>query len=275
LLAYSLPAGYREVNASPEQNVASLEEARGIIGFMPKLLTTLPDGYANSGMQVELRSKTFKISYASVDQTKHVVILESKAASTLNPASSAILGKLGGNTVEIQSPVRQAAGILGGGPYASLTGLNSIRWQQDGFEYAVVGNLSLQELQSFVNNLTQKTVKIPTGIEKLTEPQIQVPVAMQAEKNDQKNVDRGSSPWKLDPAYVAQVFVSLKMSPQGIQGDYPIDIGKFSVIKNTGTKAVVAVSGNKTPISKVYLKRLVRQDSTGIWTVIGYDPKGK
>jgi hypothetical protein len=37
-------------------------------------------------------------------------------------------------------------------------------------------------------------------------------------------------------------------------------------------EAVIEVAGNKTPIRKVYLERLVRQDSTGIWTVVGYDP---
>jgi hypothetical protein len=95
---------------------------------------------------------------------------------------------------------------------------------------------------------------------------------MAIEEADQKNVDRGSSPWKLDPVFVAQVFVSLQISPEGIVGDYPIAYEDFSVEENTGAEAVVTVAGEETPIRRVYLERLVRQDSTGIWTVVGYDP---
>jgi hypothetical protein len=98
-----------------------------------------------------------------------------------------------------------------------------------------------------------------------------VPVNMEVEENDQKSVDAGGSPWKLDPVFVAQVFVSLEISSEGIQGDYPIKYEELKIIRNTGKDAIVEVNCAKTPISKVYLKKLVRQDSTGIWTVTGYD----
>lgn len=274
LLTYSLPAGYRQVNSSPEQSVASREEAQKVIGFSPKTLSAPPTGYAAAGMWVNLDTKAFRLRYVSADQAKYADVLEYKAAGALNPTASAMLGKVGGGTAEIQSPVSQTAGILGGGPYAGVTGLNSIRWQQDGAEYAVIGTIPLDELPTFVKALTQETVELPSGSESLTDhAQVRVSVDMTAEENDQKSVDRGSSPWKLDPAYVAQVFVGLKISPQGIQGDYPVAIENFSVTQNTGNEAVVAVSGDKTPIRQVYLKRLVRQDSTGIWTVVGYDPR--
>ncbi len=35
--------------------------------------------------------------------------------------------------------------------------------------------------------------------------------------------------------------------------------------------AIVEVNDTQTLIKYVYLKRLVRQDPTGIWTVVGYD----
>jgi hypothetical protein len=105
----------------------------------------------------------------------------------------------------------------------------------------------------------------------LTSPQVEVPVDLEAEKNEQKSVDAGHSPWKLDPAFVSQVFVSLKISPGGIVGDYPISYEQFKVTQNDCRSAVVEVNSDKTDISKVYLKRLVRQDPTGIWTVVGYD----
>ena len=103
-------------------------------------------------------------------------------------------------------------------------------------------------------------------------PQVKVPFDLKAEQWAQKSVDEGHSPWKLDPAFVSQVFVSLEIYPEGIQGDYPIRYGEFKVVKNNGKEAIVQVGGSKTPIRKVYLERLVRQDNTGIWTVVGYDP---
>jgi hypothetical protein len=103
-------------------------------------------------------------------------------------------------------------------------------------------------------------------------PQVEVPVDLEAEEGAQKNVDAGHSPWKLDPAFVAQVFVSLKISPEGIQGEYPIKYEELKIVQNTGKEAVIDVSGSNTPIKRVYLKHLVRQDNTGIWTVVGYDP---
>ena len=117
-------------------------------------------------------------------------------------------------------------------------------------------NTSLEQL---VNNIEKAKVKVPFDLE--------------IEKNDQKSVDAGHSPWKLDPVFVSQVFVSLKLSPQGITGDYPIKTEELKLTQKNDREAIVEVSGSKTTISKVYLERLVRQDSTGIWTVVGYDPK--
>ncbi len=106
-------------------------------------------------------------------------------------------------------------------------------------------------------------------------PKVKVPVDMKIVENDQKSVDAGHSPWQLDPAFVAQVFVSLKISPEGIKGEYPIKYEELKLTQNTGKEVVVQVNAANTPISRVYLKRLVKQDSTGIWTVVGYDPAAK
>ena len=45
----------------------------------------------------------------------------------------------------------------------------------------------------------------------------------------------------------------------------------LKMTSNTGAEAIVQVQ--EGPIKTVYLKRLVRQDETGIWTVVGYDPR--
>lgn len=102
-------------------------------------------------------------------------------------------------------------------------------------------------------------------------PQVKVPVDIKIVENEQKSVDAGHSPWQLDAAFVAQVFVGLKISPEGIKGEYPIKYEAFKLIKNTDKEAIVKVNSDNTPISTVYLKRLVKKDSTGIWTVVGYD----
>lgn len=40
---------------------------------------------------------------------------------------------------------------------------------------------------------------------------------------------------------------------------------------STGTDAIIQIS--EGPVKTVYVKRLIRQDQSGIWTVVGYDPR--
>jgi hypothetical protein len=122
-------------------------------------------------------------------------------------------------------------------------------------------------------DMTDQDLLIPSETDEcLDKPKVDVPYDIEEEKNTQKNVDEGHSPWRLDPIFVAQVFVSLKISPEGIEGEYPIRYEDLKIVKNDGIRAVVKVLDKSSPVSRVYLERLVRQDSTGIWTVVGYDP---
>lgn len=119
---------------------------------------------------------------------------------------------------------------------------------------------------------TNGTVEF-SSINNRSNPKVKVPVDLEVVKGEQKNVDEGHSPWKLDPSYVAQVFVSLQISPEGITGEYPVKENQLKVIENNGVEAIIEISGDKIPTKRVYLKKLIRQDLTGIWTVVGYDPK--
>jgi hypothetical protein len=101
--------------------------------------------------------------------------------------------------------------------------------------------------------------------------QVKVPVELEIVKANQQQVDRGSSPWQLDPLQVAFTFVNLQVSPEGITGEPEIQAESFKLITNNGVDAEVEVTDG--PTEKVYLKRLVRQDETGIWTVVGYNPR--
>ena len=274
LIAYQVPKGFKEINDHPEQLINDLNEAKAAIGFTPIARETAPSGYSQESMAVVPDQGLFKITYSTTDKKKRIIVIQSKSAGEWKTAPNAILGKVNQNPAEIQSPVFDDLGVLGGGQYAGMTDIRSIRWQEDGYEFAVVGNVPVDELARFTKNLTKGPIEIPSPEDQsLGNPQVAVPYDLTVEENDQKNADAGSSPWKLDPAFAAQVFVSLKMSPGGITGDYPIAQDELTITKNNGVETIIEVNNDHSPIKRVYLKRLIRQDSTGIWTVVGYDPK--
>jgi hypothetical protein len=47
----------------------------------------------------------------------------------------------------------------------------------------------------------------------------------------------------------------------------------LTVSENDGKKAIVTILNEQAPSKRVYLTKLVRPDASGIWTVIGYDPR--
>ncbi|MFL0194255.1 LolA family protein [Clostridium sp. WILCCON 0269] len=273
LLAYNVPKEFKEIDTNTEQIVNSLEDVKEILGFTPTIPENVPSSFIQNNISIVNDAKVVKINYTSKDNKKKVVILQKKSDSEFKPASMAALGKVNNNIAEIQSPIQSEAGVLQGqGAYADITGISSVRWKQDGFEYAVIGNTYLEELEVFIKGLTSGIVDVSSKEQSSGKPQVEVPVDLKVEEQEQKNVDAGHSPWKLDPVFVAQVFASLKISPEGIQGEYPIKYEELKVIKNTGKEAIIEVGGDKTTIKRVYLKRLIREDNTGIWTVVGYDP---
>ncbi|MGI6085795.1 MAG: LolA family protein [Acetivibrionales bacterium] len=275
LMTYSLPEGFEEINTSPEQIVNGLEEAVETVGFYPDIPDTSPE-YKLENISVNVSANAIILNYASQDSSKRAAIIERKADRAFEIASAAVMGKVGDNAAEIQSPVMQGAGILGIGAYAGLTDINSIRWQRGNMEYAVIGNIPIDKIIEIVNSLKHGDVEVPENYEMnfnpQFRPQVDVTADMEIERNEQKSVDAGHSPWRLDHEFVAQVFASLKISPEGIMGEYPIREDQLKTIYNSGTEAIVEVAGEKTVVKRVYLKRLVRQDPTGIWTVVGYDP---
>ncbi|MDF2520167.1 MAG: hypothetical protein K0R84_795 [Clostridia bacterium] len=273
LIAYKLPEGFKEVNTNKEQLVNNLEEAKSVAGYSVKAPAEIPEGYLLDSIAVELDAKIVKFYYTDTDKQNTVVVLQGKAAGEFKPSTKAVLGKINDSIAELQSPIAADSEILsGGGLYAGVTDISSIRWQEGGFEYAVVGNTAMDDLGLFVKEIAGAEIELPSQADMpAAKPQVEVPVDLEIEKNEQKSVDAGHSPWKLDPVFVAQVFASLKLSPEGITGDYPIAYESLEVEQNTGVEAIIKVNDDKSPISKIYLKKLIRQDNTGIWTVVGYD----
>ena len=274
LLVLEVPDGYSEIDKNPEQFVNSMTEAAEALGFAPKVPGEVPAGFDPEGVAIVPDTGLVKLYYIAGDRKAKVVVVQGKADGEFKRASTSIFAQVNGSPAEVQSPVGEEHGILrSGGQYAGIAGISSIRWRQDGYEYAVIGDAPLEQMADFAEGLVGGALEMPsTGQQSFARSAIEVPVDLEMEENEQKSVDAGHSPWRLDPVYVAQVFVSLEISPEGIVGEYPIEYEELEVIENNGAEAVVKVTDDNTPIEKVFLKRLVRQDSTGIWTVVGYDP---
>ncbi|MCX7773725.1 MAG: hypothetical protein N2376_11500 [Clostridia bacterium] len=272
-MTYQLPHGYTEVDTHPEQIVFSGDEARQLAGFSPVIPEGIPADFVLQSMAVETDHRIIKLQYGTLDGSKAFTLLQREALQAFKPVPRATLGKMGDRIVEIQLPLQGREGVLSGGGAAVAAEANSIRWIEEGFEFAVIGTQGIKDLASLAQDITGTVLEIPMGSGEFTfNPKVVVPYDIETVKNEQRSVDEGHSPWKLDPAFVSQVFVGLKLSPGGIQGDYPIAYEAFKVVSNNSSQAIVEVQSDKSPVARVYLKRLIRQDLTGIWTVVGYDP---
>ena len=229
-----MPQDYQVVEDDQGQLVLTVEEAKAIAQFEPLIPEEAP-------LRIFAHKNRIVLDYG------HTTIVEKKAQGDFEPEPNAALGTAAGGPLEVW--------------------WERLRWQQDGSEIQVEGERRVELAKQIAGNLT-----LPQGQEGLTDQaQVKVPVDMEVAKADQQQVDGGHVPWQLDPVFVATVFVNLQVTPQGIQGEPEIPEGAFTLAVNNGVEAVVDVS--EGPIKKVYLKRLVRQDETGIWSVVGYDPR--
>ncbi len=104
-------------------------------------------------------------------------------------------------------------------------------------------------------------------------PQIKVPYDVNEVEREQDSVDKGHSPWKLDPVFVAQVFASLLMSPNGIVGEYPIAYDDINLIYKEGKQAIAQIHNDRSIASEVFLRRWGCCDGIGIWFVTGYNKR--
>lgn len=263
LLVYQIPEGYDVVMQNTEQPVSTIDEAADLLDFNPILPKKVPYNYHLKGIAVMLETNTAKLYYSEEASNKTAVVLQRMIKEKFAPDSQAILGKVANNPAEILHN------------YQDATDVKSIRWQENGMEYTVFGNASLEELSVLVEGFSSGEVYIPdsSGNDVKRVPQIEVPIDLTVEENEQKSVDAGHSPWRLDPVFVAHVFSNILISPEGIVGDYPILYEDMVLIENNGVEAVIEVENEKSIARYVYLKKIVRQDETGIWTVVGYDPR--
>lgn len=232
IFAFQPPKGYTVVEKDPGQLVAGIEEAAAISGFTPLLPQEAPN---------RIIAFEDKIVLDYGDTT----IVETVPQGDFQPAANAALGSAAGGPLEVL--------------------WEQLRWRQDGLEIQVEGRQRVELARQITADL-----KLPDGSISLADKaEVKVEVDMAVEKANQQQVDAGSSPWQLDPMQVALTFVNLQVTPEGIVGEPTIPMSAFKLTSNNGLEAVVEVADG--PVERVYLKRLLRQDESGIWTVVGYD----
>mgnify|MGYP001167358185 CR=1 FL=1 len=236
IFEYKVPVGFAVVDDNPGQWITAPTEALGIAGFMP----VVPDSFIGNPMVAH--SGAVRIL---VNGDEGVTVITQKPAE----------GEF--------KPVNYAAiGTVAGGPLEVLDG--RLRWQQNGVEITVEGPDSVVVAKLFAPDLVMPEESPVRGFA----PQVEVQVDMEIAANDQKQVDGGHSPWQLDPVMVSVSFVNQKVYEGTFEGP---NIGEdlCTVEASDGVRSIVSI--NKGPVAKVYLQKLVRQDESGIWSVVGYD----
>lgn len=234
MFVFQVPEGYELEEEDPGQLVVAVEEAAAISRLSPLLPQEAPE-------------RIFAFEDRIVLDYGDTVIVETAAEGSLEPVPNSALGTAAGGPLEVW--------------------WERLRWHQGGLEIQVEGPKRIQLARQIAPDLALPD----TAMDLVSKAQVKVPVELELVKANQQQVDRGSSPWQLDPLQVAVTFVNLEVTPEGIQGEPEIPFSAFKVTENNGIQARVEVTGG--PIKQVYLERLIRQDETGIWTVVGYDPR--
>ncbi|HEY3314490.1 MAG TPA: hypothetical protein VGL40_04320 [Bacillota bacterium] len=94
-----------------------------------------------------------------------------------------------------------------------------------------------------------------------------------AAKSYQEQVDSGHSQWRLDAAQVAATTLEGRMIPGGGGPVHRVPTSAFKQVLNGGALAIFEITDPASPWTKIYLNKPVKQDSTGIWVVVSYDPR--
>jgi len=214
-----------------------------------QVVTSLREAAAVSGVDALLPGEAPARIVAFRDRVVldygETLVAEKKAEGPFVPAPNSALGRAAGGPLEVW--------------------WDSLRWRQAGLEIAVKGPRAQELAAQLAGELTMPQATA-TG-DPSEKADVKVPVDLSAVRAQQQQVDGGHSPWWLDPAQVAMAFVHGRQAPGTGAQPQPT----FTVALNTGAVAVVEVDWGS--IERVYLKRLVRQDETGIWTVVGYDSR--
>jgi hypothetical protein len=182
-------------------------------------------------------------------------------------------------------------GTAAGGPLEVVPGM-SLRWRQQGIEIEVEG-LQMGNMADLARQIAPDLTLPEPAADLVGQAEVKVPADLDGTTTDQLQVGQNAiANAETSPLDVAFTFVNSKLSPPGTfsaskpsdtawngTGNPPtfwsgvpkIPYTSFNLAANNGVEALVTVADGQ--IKQVYLKRLVRQDETGVWSVVGYDPR--
>jgi outer membrane lipoprotein-sorting protein len=268
IFTYNSPAGYRAIDSDPKQLVANAQQAAAVSGLTPLLPQQAPNRiFAYEGEVI--------LDYGGIVFTETAAV-----------GSTPLDEGLDGNYL---------VGTAAAGPLHVFPQGNEFRWCQQGIDLEVEGSQfgvsQIAEIADLARQIAPDlTLPDPTA-DLVGQAKIKVAADLAGAKADQ--LLTGQSYYanvETSPLQVAFFFVNSKLSPPGTfsvtkpstavpnggipklySGTPAIPSNSFSLVANNGVEAVVAVTDGQ--ISKVYLKRLVRQDESGVWSVVGYDPR--
>jgi hypothetical protein len=116
----------------------------------------------------------------------------------------------------------------------------------------------------FIGCSKSNNTQNPNSSNAVNNQAIYFPVDTIAEQSLQKEVDSGHQPWRFDPIEVAYSVI-----PDSIKGQVIID--SLRLVSETNNEAIVCFQSNR--FYQIRLQRIVRIDSTGMWTPITLSEK--
>ncbi len=268
IFTYSPPPGYRVIDSDPKQLVANAQQAAAVSGLTPLLPQQAPDHiFAYKGEVI--------LDYDGIVFTETAAV-----------GSTPLDEGLDGNYL---------VGTAAAGPLHVWPQGNEFHWCQQGIDFEVEGSQfgvsQITEIADLARQIAPDLALPDPTADLVGQAKIKVPADLAGAKADQLLAGQSYlANAKISPLYVAFTFVNSKLSPPGTfsvtkptatasNGGIPklysgapkIPYTSFNLVANNGVEAVVAVATGQ--IKQVYLKRLVRQDESGVWSVVGYDPR--
>lgn len=234
LFTYTPPAHYA-VQVADERWVDSVAEAASVKGFTPLLPQEGP-------RRVAVTAHSIVLDYGDT------LIYQQKTEQFKAPIGWGDLkGKAAGSTVYVQ-------------------GDGHLRWYQQGIDIAMSGSRTVELARQIAPDLT-----LPDPAQDLVSA-AQVKVAV--EMTEANRVQRLMDAYREDhhhsyPVAAAAAFVNGLSHPGVDRPTAQVAEWEFEEEANTGVEAIVTTA--KGPISRIYVKRVVRQDHSGAWFVVGYD----
>jgi outer membrane lipoprotein-sorting protein len=233
---YQAPDGYTVSDEG--RRVASIAEAAAAVGFQPAVPGEAPRLIVVQGDQVRMGFGDVEIDEGPQHQTS-------------------------AHTGPFALDQRTDYGWTGAVPVRAVAGQH-FWWHQNGVELEIHGSdRALDVARQIAPDLSvpYEPYSNPYLVSLIDNPvKVDMDAALAAEIEHAENLSTHGD--RTLPVPVAMRFVG---------GMAAVSESAFHEAGNNGAEAIVAIS--EGPVSKVYLRRVARQDERGLWWVIGYDKR--